>query len=43
MKNFKIKIENKNIIRILKNVSKYDWSKVPNINNWSLIFLLFNN
>ena len=30
------KIENKNIDRILKKVTNFDWSKVPDINNWSL-------
>ncbi len=36
MKNFKIKIKNKTVTKILKKVSKYDWSKIPDINNWSL-------
>ncbi|RPH03241.1 MAG: epoxide hydrolase [Alphaproteobacteria bacterium TMED93] len=36
MKNIKIKIKKKNIVRILKKVSKFDWDKIPDINNWSL-------
>ncbi|PPR26398.1 MAG: hypothetical protein CFH34_00977 [Alphaproteobacteria bacterium MarineAlpha9_Bin4] len=36
MKNFKIKVENKNINNILKRVSKFNWDKVPDINNWEL-------
>ena len=36
MKNIKIKIKKKNIVKILKKVSTFDWDKVPDINNWSL-------
>lgn len=36
MKNIKIKIKKRNIDRILKKVSKFDWDKIPDINNWSL-------
>ena len=36
MKNFQIQIENKIVDRIIKKVSSFDWSKIPDIKNWSL-------
>jgi microsomal epoxide hydrolase len=36
MKNFQIKIENKNVDSIIKKVTTFDWSKIPDIKNWSL-------
>ncbi len=36
MKNFQIKIENKNVDNIIKKVTTFDWSKIPDIKNWSL-------
>ena len=36
MKNFQIKIENKNVDSIKKKVASFDWSKIPDITNWSL-------
>ena len=36
MKNIKIKINKKSLDLILNQVAKFDWSKIPEINNWSL-------
>ena len=36
MKNFKINIKNKYIQKILKQVSTFDWNKIPEVDSWLL-------